>query len=68
MLSPEQTFDDSDEPRLLADELSLLPGMTDTRRLGFAIQLTFRQVQGHYPESLCTDPPARLGGPESFQL
>ncbi|CAK8741211.1 hypothetical protein SODG_004622 [Sodalis praecaptivus] len=52
MLSPEQTFDDRDEWRLLAEELSLLPGMTDTGRLGFAIQLKFRQVQGHYPESL----------------
>lgn len=37
---------------LLADELSLLPGMSDTGRLGFAIQLKFRQVQGHYPESI----------------
>lgn len=52
MLSPVQTFDDRDEWRLLAEELSLLPGMTDTGRLGFAIQLKFRQVQGHYPESL----------------
>lgn len=52
MLSQEQTFDDRDEWRLLADELSLLPGMTDTGRLGFAIQLKFRQVQGYYPESL----------------
>ncbi|MGV3346112.1 hypothetical protein ACGVWS_10305 [Enterobacteriaceae bacterium LUAb1] len=39
MLSPEQIFDDRDEWRLLAEELSLLPGMTDTGRLGFAIQL-----------------------------
>ena len=30
MLSPEQTFDDRDEWHLLAEELSLLPGMTDT--------------------------------------
>lgn len=59
MLSQDQTFDDRDEWRLafgvwrlLADELSLLPGMTDTGRLGFAIQLKFRQVQGHYPGSI----------------
>lgn len=52
MLLPEQTFDGRDAWRLLAEELSLLPGMTDTGRLGFAIQLKFRQVQGHYPESL----------------
>lgn len=42
---------------LLADELSLLPGMSDTGRLGFAIQLKFRQVQGHYPESINEFPP-----------
>ena len=52
MLSQDQTFDDRDVWSLLADKLSLLPGMTDTGRLGFAIQLKFRQVQGHYPESL----------------
>ncbi len=45
MLSQEQTFNDRDEWRLLADELSLLPGMTDTGCLGFAIQLKFRQVR-----------------------
>lgn len=56
MLSLEQTFDDRDEWRLLADELSLLPGMTDTGRLGFAIQLKSRQVQGHSPESLSDFP------------
>ena len=52
MLSQDQTFDDKDVWSLLADELSLLPGMTDTGRLGFAIQLKFRQVHGHYPESI----------------
>ncbi|CNH84443.1 Transposase and inactivated derivatives%2C TnpA family [Yersinia thracica] len=52
MLSQDQTFDDRDVWSLLADELSLLPGMTDTGRLGFALQLKFRQVQGHYPESI----------------
>ncbi len=50
MLSQEKAFDDRDEWRLLADELSLLPGMTDTGRLRFALQLKFRQVQGHYPD------------------
>ena len=39
MLSQEKAFDDRDEWRLLADELSLLPGMTDTWHLGFALQL-----------------------------
>ena len=41
----EKAFDDGDEWCLLADELSLLPGMTDTGRLGFALQLKFRQIQ-----------------------
>ncbi len=52
MLLQEKAFDDRDEWHLLADELSLLPGMTDTGRLGFALQLKFRQVQGHYPDSV----------------
>jgi len=39
MLSQEKAFDDRDEWRLLADELSLLPGMTDTGHLGFSLQL-----------------------------
>lgn len=52
MLSQDQTFDDRDLWCLLADQLSLLLGMTDTGRLGFAIQLKFRQTQGHYPESI----------------
>jgi len=43
MLSQKKVFD---------DELSLLPGMIDTGRLGFALQLKFRQVQGHYPDSV----------------
>ena len=35
-----------------ADELKLLPGMTDKGRLGFAIQLKFRQIRdrGGTPE------------------
>lgn len=45
MLSPEQTFDGRDEWRFLAEELSLLSGMTDTGGLGFAIQLKFRRVR-----------------------
>lgn len=52
ILSQEKAFDDRDEWRLLADELSLLPGLTDTGRLGFVLQLKFRQVQGHYPNSV----------------
>ena len=34
------------------EELALLPGMTDKGRLGFAIQLKFRQVRSRYPEHL----------------
>lgn len=48
MLSQEKVFDDRDEWHLLADELSLLPGMIYTGRPGFALQLKFRLVQGHY--------------------
>lgn len=51
-MSQEKVFDDRDKWRLLADELSLLPGITDTWRLEFALQLKFRQVQGHYPDSV----------------
>lgn len=36
----------------LDDELLLLPGMTDKGRLGFAVQLKFRQVCGRYSESM----------------
>ena len=35
---------------LQSDEMSLLPGRTETGRLGFALQLKFRQVNGRYPE------------------
>ena len=35
---------------LHSDEMSLLPGRTDTGRLGFALQLKFRQINGRYPE------------------
>ena len=52
MLSQEKAFDDRDEWRLLADALSLLAGITDVGRLGFALQLKFRQVQGYYPDSV----------------
>ncbi len=51
MLSQEKAFDDRDEWRLLTDKLSLVPGITDTGRLGFVLQLKFRQVPGHYPDS-----------------
>ena len=51
-MSQDQPFDERDVWSLLADELSLLPGMTDAGRLGFAIQLKFRQTYGHYPESI----------------
>lgn len=37
---------------LEADEFKLLPGMTDKGRLGFAIQLKFRQIRDRYPEHL----------------
>lgn len=52
MLSQDQTFDDKDVWSLLADELPLLPGMTDTGRLGFDMQLKFRQIRGHHPETI----------------
>jgi len=50
MLSQGKVFDDRDERRLLADKLFLLSWMTDPGRPGFALQLKFRQVQGHYPD------------------
>lgn len=37
---------------LETDEFTLLSGMTDKGRLGFAIQLKFRQIRGRYPERL----------------
>ena len=43
---------DDDLWRLQPDEMSLLPGMTDKGRLGFALQLKFRQINGRYPERL----------------
>ena len=52
ILSQDQPFDERDVWSLLAGELSCLPGMTDAGRLGFAIQLKFRQTYGHYPESI----------------
>lgn len=35
---------------LLEDELALLPRMTDRGRLGFALQLKFRQFRSRFPE------------------
>jgi hypothetical protein len=35
---------------LSAEELALLPGMTDKGRLGFALQLKFIQIHGRFPE------------------
>ena len=43
---------DDDLWLLQPDEMSLLPGMTDKGRLGFALQLKFRRVNGRYPERL----------------
>lgn len=60
MLSQGKVFDDRDERRLLVDELSLLQGMTDTGRPGFALQLKFRQVQGHYPDPVHDDFPSGI--------
>jgi hypothetical protein len=39
-----------DQWTLSADELTLLPGMTDKGRLGFSIQLKFMQLHGRFPE------------------
>ena len=49
-----QTWNELDDDLWLLqpDEVSLLPGMTDKGRLGFALQLKFRQVKGRYPERL----------------
>jgi Domain of unknown function (DUF4158) len=41
--------DDEDLWTLQPDELSLLAGMTDKGRLGFAFQLKFRQISGRFP-------------------
>jgi len=35
---------------LSAEELALIPGMTDKGRLGFALQLKFIQIHGRFPE------------------
>lgn len=35
---------------LNAEQLALLPGMTDKGRLGFAIQLKFIELYGRFPE------------------
>lgn len=35
---------------LTADELALLPGMTDKGRLAFAVQLKFMELYGRFPE------------------
>jgi hypothetical protein len=43
---------DDDLWLLQPNEVLLLPGMTDKGRLGFALQLKFRQVNGRYPERL----------------
>ena len=47
-----QYWDEHELWTLQADELTLLPGMTDKGRLGFALQLKFRQIHGRYPERL----------------
>ena len=51
-MSPTWNELDNDLWLLQPDEMSLLPGMTDKGRLGFALQLKFRQVNGRYPERL----------------
>lgn len=51
MQSQESFFYDTDAWFLHSEELSLLQGMTDTGRLGFSIQLKFRQMHTYYPES-----------------
>ena len=49
---PEPMRDDEqwDQWALRADEEALLPGMMDKGRLGFAVQLKFRQIFDRYPE------------------
>ena len=43
---------------LSAAEVALLPGMTDKRRLGFAVQLKFMQIHGRFPDRDEVDPSA----------
>lgn len=45
-------LEDEDLWFIQPDEMSLLPGRSDKGRLGFALQLKFRQVYGRYPERL----------------
>lgn len=45
-------LDDEELWTLPPDEMLLLPGMTDRGRLGFALQLRFRRVNGRFPERL----------------
>ncbi|MBN5204535.1 hypothetical protein JY462_06850 [Serratia marcescens] len=52
MFPQEKVFKEKNEWRLLANELLLLPGMTETGRLGFALQQKFRQVQSFVRQSL----------------
>ncbi|CDH24239.1 transposase [Xenorhabdus bovienii str. kraussei Becker Underwood] len=57
MASLDEPLGNRDIWTLLDDELFLLPRMTDKGRLGFAIQLKFRQIYGRYPESIDEIPP-----------
>jgi len=50
MIQAWNEFDEESPWVLHPDEMSLLPGMTDKGRLGFAVQLKFRQINGRYPE------------------
>jgi hypothetical protein len=45
-------FNQQEAWTLQADEYPLLPGMTDKGRLGFALQLKFRQIYGRNPENI----------------
>lgn len=48
-----QTWNDLEEQdlwSLAADELALLPGMTDKGRFAFAVQLKFMELHGRFPE------------------
>ena len=48
-----QSWNDLEEQdlwSLSADEVELLPGMTNMGRLGFAVQLKFMQIHARFPE------------------
>lgn len=60
MTQPWNDFDLRDLWTLTADELALLPGMTDKGRLAFAVQMKFMELYGRFPEHHDEIDPAAL--------